>query len=213
MLHASSLQSKTHRSTELCHAKRPKAHITLGDRGDVVEALYDTGSNVSILRTDTFRKAKETPHCVARKLKGTIGIQAANGSPLQIEGVFLIRFTYQGVSCESPFVVCKDLNCPALLGMNLISQLALGFDAGTGLLRFDNAQIPRPAASPQASSMKAVVKLDQEEVVVHHRTVIHPRNTQRVQCFLRRPDGDQDRPATRVHRGHGTRLHPAPIKS
>ena len=168
-------------------AERPYTDITFGKTGVRHAALYDTGANVSILHTDTFRAAQRQGR-VVHKLKNGLNVTNASGKTMHQLGVFQISFEIQDRTLVAPFVVSDDLNGEAIIGMNIIARFNLGFDANTSKVVFKNDGLAEPAFGT-INAVQAFQEEGQVCVVVHKKACIHPRNNGKVRCFLRRADG------------------------
>ncbi len=57
-----------------------------------------------------------------------VSLSAANESPLEVVGVYLVSFEYLSKRIQAPVIVVTQLNGVALIGMNIIEAEGLMYD-------------------------------------------------------------------------------------
>ena len=91
---------------------------TINDK--VVVFLVDTGSALTILRSDTWEKCKEpqqqlVPWCQSK-------LVAAEGSQLHVFGSAVVKLSIEGESFELSVVVIDPLTSEAILGLDVLTR-------------------------------------------------------------------------------------------
>ena len=85
--------------------------IKLGRR--TYRALVDTGAEVSVMSDRVYRSLRPIPELQKRK----VNLQAANGSPLHIDGLARLQIKIGNQVTPHDFFVIKNLNRNFILGV------------------------------------------------------------------------------------------------
>ena len=109
------------RSTE--YDERPKAKIAINDLN--CQALFDTGSQATLLNWQTFLKLKRRPSLE----RINVSLNAANGSGLTVLGKTDLRFDIGGHECVRPTIIVKGLAIECIIGHDTITAEAIVIDA------------------------------------------------------------------------------------
>ena len=118
--------------------------IKIKANGNVSNWLWDSGASVSCMSLKQFRLIP--PHLRPEKLPNSTKLVSAGGDDLHVVGVYNLELTVQGRSIFAPIFVCKALHSPAILGIDSISKLGIGFSAAKQVFYFDDI-LDLPGAS------------------------------------------------------------------
>jgi len=102
--------------------KRPYAQSQIGNL--TVKSLFDTGADVSCLRTATFRRSK-----LNLQVQKDLGnnFKAAGGDSLVISGKIKLPITIDQKTVSHPFFLIDNLNEQCILGIDFISKHSLNY--------------------------------------------------------------------------------------
>ena len=137
--------------------------------------LFDTGASVSLMTPADFRHFRRLG-LVRSKLNCTPNIVNASGAPMAHDGVFDIKFYYQGKPCHGAFVVSPALQTHSILGMNVIRQYGLTLDPIANTVQRCTA--PDLAVSAVGAQESKLL------VQVANTTSVDPGTSARVRCRL-----------------------------
>ena len=131
---------------------RPSVDFYLDTLPNSIHALYDTGSEVSLLRSDIFRKI--AVHKRPRRLNmDHIQVFGANGSQLNVKGCYSLPIQILGKWVNHTFFVVDDLSYEALLGIDFANAHSLSYDAWSHKVYF-------PDYNPSSKIPKAMLSKD-----------------------------------------------------
>ena len=131
---------------------RPSIDFQLDNLPKSVSALYDTGSEVSLLRSDIFRKLSVNKR--PRRLNMEhIKVYGANGSTLNVKGCYQLPIRILGKWVSHSFFVVDDLSYEALIGIDFANAHSLSYDAWSHKVYF-------PDYNPSATVPKAFLSKD-----------------------------------------------------
>ena len=137
--------------------------------------LFDTGASVSLMTPADFRHFKRLG-LVRSRLPCTPNIVNASGAPMAHDGVFDIKFYYQGKPCHGAFVVSPALQNHSILGMNVIRQYGLTLDP--------IANTVQRCTAPDLAVSAIGAQDDKLLVQVAATTSVEPGTSARVKCRL-----------------------------
>ena len=115
-----------------------------------VNALFDTGATINILRADTYAACKAAGLVTAHDPSfNPNGLTTAGGDPLPVMAKIYLRTRIRGVPYNGPFLVCKKLSNPAIIGMRAIGPLGIAYHPTSGQFSF----APAPAQDDHAACL------------------------------------------------------------
>ena len=127
--------------------------------------LFDTGATVTIITQASFKVAQAAGAVVSKCPGAGIQLATASGSPLTVQGVYMIRTQIATTTMVVPFVVSGNLAGKAgIMGMNLIKAFRLGMDPEKGLYmrtergrdqHVDRVELEVATVQPQRRGMTA----------------------------------------------------------
>ena len=92
-----------------------------------LKMLYDSGSQVTIIRKDVFSRLCANAQMSPRRLATNIRLAGANNASFGETQCFLVPFSYQGKKTLFPVVVAPTLSSPAILGDDLIKHFNIQY--------------------------------------------------------------------------------------
>ena len=154
--------------------KRPMVTIHL--RNKSFEALIDTGAQISCMNEKAF---KASPHnaVLTRLDTGKKPVAtAANGSPLEFVGVYLMQFNVPEIgTCTWPMAIIRDLKSPVILGKDFQQACGAQIDMETNRVTW------RRAPDDRSTQMRPLI--------LRQNTIVQPKSQVRVAVIAA---GDRD---------------------
>ncbi|CAM6053913.1 unnamed protein product [Sphagnum tenellum] len=114
---------KTHERQE--GENRPISKI--GINGLKCRALFDSGSQVTLLSWAVFTRLKVRPSLNQIEMK----LNAANGSSLEVLGETNLLYNLAGYECLRPTIIVKGLKMDSIIGQDMMSAEGVKLDART----------------------------------------------------------------------------------
>ena len=111
--------------------KRPTIKVKFKGSTDYTNMLFDTGAQISILSTKSFRRIP--PHLRPTKIPTNLSATGANGKAINIKGCYIMQVVVAGVMVNHPFFVADLPNNDGIVGIDLIKATKLSFDGTTGI--------------------------------------------------------------------------------
>ena len=102
--------------------QRPYATSKIGKLS--VKSLFDTGADVSCLKTETFKNSKLNIDVESDQFRN---FKAASGNKLQISGKVLLPIEIDNKKVEHPFFLIDNLNEQCILGIDFITKHKLNY--------------------------------------------------------------------------------------
>jgi len=109
--------------------RRPYATTTLGNI--TVKSLFDTGADVSCIRTETFHKAGLDTTVQHHQFKN---FKAAGGNSLKLSGKVKLPVTIDNKQVVHTFFLIDNLNEECILGIDFITDHQLSYCPQTDTL-------------------------------------------------------------------------------
>jgi len=100
----------------------PRPHVTVGLLGQLVPALLDTGSEISIINAETAQRACDKK---IHPVEGVGEIHLADGTRATIPGRVVLPITIQERTVYHTFSILPTLDDPVLIGIDLWARLGL----------------------------------------------------------------------------------------
>ena len=119
--------------------KRPFCAINIC--GKDFDSLIDTGSSVSAMGLDTFKRLFGDNTFRQLKCKNYT-FHSANGRLIEIYGLYMVPIKIGDRTYNTPIYVIKDLACSVLLGIDFVNQSGLIINGKTRKLILDNKELP-----------------------------------------------------------------------
>ena len=119
--------------------KRPFCAINIC--GKDFDSLIDTGSSVSAMGLDTFKRLFGDNTFRQLKCKNYT-FHSANGRLIEIYGLYMVPIKIGDKTYNTPIYVIKDLACSVLLGIDFVNQSGLIINGKTRKLILDNKELP-----------------------------------------------------------------------
>ena len=142
--------------------KRPFQKITIN--GEEVSTLADTGSNITVLSLQDFRRV--THNKKPEQVGGPCTAGAASGSKINIIGIYLLPMTIQGRTTTFPVHVCSNWKGYGVLGVDIMKYLKIIIDTEDNSIYFKDRDLKQGVGQlttraavtiPSGSSMKVTL--------------------------------------------------------
>ena len=108
-------------------AKKTRPYVPVKMFQSHIQALYDSGADVSCLSEKEFRKIPVQLRPKAEPHTNTT-CKSASGQNLQVKGIYKIPISIMGKEILHPFRVMVNLNETMILGSDFIHQHLLAYD-------------------------------------------------------------------------------------
>lgn len=119
---------------------RPTVQCTIGRIK--FPLLYDSGSELTILSSKCFRQIPIPLR--PTKIKGhKVQPISASGTPLTIQGCYIMTLTILGRQIKHPVYVCNNIKLNGLIGYDFSSKHGLNLEASTGQVYFEDQKKAR----------------------------------------------------------------------
>ena len=138
--------------------------------GTEVPTLVDTGSNITVISQEQFRKV--THNNKPEQVGGPCTAGGASGSPIHISGVYLLPMEVQGRTENFPVHICKNWRGYGVLGMDWMKYNKVIVDTEDNTIYFKDRQQQRgigvlktrkEVIIPSGSTMKITLSAKMEE--------------------------------------------------
>ena len=157
-------------------------------KGQVVDALIDTGSSITVISEDFFRTLPETFVGVQPEQPRYEGVVA--GSVLDVLGIFPASVAIGPFYSEPhPIIVVRDTRNPCIIGMDFLDQFYISVDTSARKLTIKPPNVEEvsigivPAFPNSFSGLKVVNSM---------RVQVAPRSVGCIQVSIRGLDYDLD---------------------
>jgi hypothetical protein len=118
---------KTVNSSKECNGN---PWVLLSVKGICLPAMFDSGSSLSFVRLDVFKKIKQLglPHTVEATDERC---QAANGGPCDVKQAVILRVKVHSFSWKTRFLIFEHCSVPCDLGINFLARANVRMDLAT----------------------------------------------------------------------------------
>ena len=119
----------------------PLVKLRTGTDEKYIAWLIDSGASMNIMDEVSFKEY--FPDSVLRPIPDNLSFTTADGSPLQVIGMFSTIFVIGKLRIMDDVYVCKGVTKSRLLGSSLLSKFQKwGIDNTEGVFRADNEEVP-----------------------------------------------------------------------
>lgn len=132
------LLSREIESTQLAEKKDNRPRLDVRLEGYAVNALLDSGSNISAISTDFYHKLPKRPKWMASPAK----ITAANGNHLKLLGIALMQVETQERFFLQRIFVIEGLRSTCILGADFLATAGIKLDCQRKRILFPRKQEP-----------------------------------------------------------------------
>ena len=155
--------------------------------GVACNALWDTGSMVSIISSSWFRN--QFPNVKIWKLSeflegDSLNLVAANNTPVEVDGVAILEFNIAGsVPFSVPFLLSSEELTQPIIGYNVIEHVVIsgGMDI-SGILKDSLSVFPKPTVDAVVTNVLQAGECFLADAKTMVRTVIPPHTQCRIKC-------------------------------
>jgi len=98
----------------------PLTKIKVKLNGRTMEALIDTGENVSVMRFDVIMPNEYDNIILPEEDNTTVGV---NCETIAFKGRLKCQLSYKGVTIDASINIAKEINFPVLIGTDLLPKL------------------------------------------------------------------------------------------
>ncbi len=134
-------------TTFLSPQQRRRPFVTPLFEGTKINSLVDTGSNISLISVESFRKLEKKKRAGLKRLAGTTAATSASGGPLQIVGIYEMSIELFTKTFKFPVHVVNNMKGEAILGIDFMRHARLVVDSETSQCYFkDQVSLPKTAA-------------------------------------------------------------------
>ena len=133
-----------------------QGHTVVKVNGIPVNALIDTGAQVTLLHASVFRRFQNAP--TLRPVE--IRLNGVTGHQLDVLGTADLELVLQDETCRFPVHVTEDLHVDFIMGLDLLRHLKVSLDLDKNVLQLSNtAQVLPIIRSPARLARSFVLRL------------------------------------------------------
>jgi hypothetical protein len=131
-------------SSALAPRGRPHVPFQWSPNSPPIYALYDTGASPNCIRESIFLSLRSAGATVRRLPNDDVRLNSASSHAMDSAGTYLIRCWVMGRPAALPFVVCRTLSSPIIIGAHAAQSLGLAYNPKDHHMHFVDAVDPSP---------------------------------------------------------------------
>ena len=170
--------------TQAISGERIYVDVSFGKDTQAFHALYDTGAGPTCQSVQAFKAAKAAGAVMSKVENHGLSLTNASGHPMPIYGVFKQRIRIAKRTVTTMVVTLKQLSDPFIIGMNLIREHGLSYDAEKNTVFF--------------SQGKTEVGWTRARIVARKQVTVPPNKACLIRAGLQIDNGPSPRPGNEI---------------